>query len=244
MKNSLEQNNKAIVLLSGGLDSTTTLALVQSRRYDCYALTVRYGQRHNAELEAAERIAQVFNVTEHKTFEIDLSVFGGSALTDETVPVPDQLTQGIPVTYVPARNTVFLSVALAWSEVIHARDIFIGVNAVDYSGYPDCRPEYIKAYQGMANLATKDAVEGHELTIHAPLVSLSKSELSSLAMSWALIIPLLSPVIVQTGWGRHAGHAMHVVFESRGLSRQALRTRQYMDDHRYRAVISVELTGI
>ena len=180
MKNSLEQSNKAIVLLSGGLDSTTTLALVQSRGYDCYALTVRYGQRHNAELEAAERIAQVFNVAEHKTFEIDLSVFGGSALTDETIPVPDQLTQGIPVTYVPARNTVFLSVALAWSEVIHARDIFIGVNAVDYSGYPDCRPEYIKAYQGMANLATKDAVEGHELIIHAPLVSLSKSEIIQL----------------------------------------------------------------
>ena len=173
----MQPNRKAIVLFSGGLDSTTTLALAQSRGYDCYALSVRYGQRHSAELEAAKRIAGQLNVTEHRTFEIDLSMFGGSALTDDAVPVPGQPAQGIPATYVPARNTVFLSVALAWAEVIHARDIFIGVNAVDYSGYPDCRPEYVEAYQSMANLATKDAVEGHELSIHAPLVSLSKSEI-------------------------------------------------------------------
>lgn len=177
MQNSLQPNRKAIVLLSGGLDSTTALALAQSREYDCYALSVRYGQRHSAELEAAKRIARQLNVTEHRTFEIDLSMFGGSALTDPAVPVPGQPGEGIPATYVPARNTVFLSVALAWAEVIHARDIFIGVNAVDYSGYPDCRPEYVEAYQSMANLATKDAVEGHELSIHAPLVSLSKSEI-------------------------------------------------------------------
>ena len=173
----MQQNRKAIVLFSGGLDSTTALALAQSRGYDCHALSVRYGQRHSAELKAAKRIARQLNVTEHRTFEIDLSMFGGSALTDPAVPVPDEPVQGIPATYVPARNTVFLSVALAWAEVIHARDIFIGVNAVDYSGYPDCRPEYVEAYQRMANLATKDAVEGHELTIHAPLVSLSKSEI-------------------------------------------------------------------
>lgn len=173
----MQQDCKAIVLFSGGLDSTTTLALAQSRGYDCHALSVRYGQRHSAELEAAEQIARQLNVTEHRTFEIDLSMFGGSALTDPAVPVPGQPGDGIPATYVPARNTVFLSVALAWAEVIHARDIFIGVNAVDYSGYPDCRPEYVEAYQSMANLATKDAVQGHELTIHAPLVSLSKSEI-------------------------------------------------------------------
>lgn len=173
----MHQNRKAIVLFSGGLDSTTTLALAQSRGYDCHALSVRYGQRHSAELEAADRIARELNITEHRTFEIDLSMFGGSALTDPAVPVPGRPGEGIPATYVPARNTVFLSVALAWAEVIHARDIFIGVNAVDYSGYPDCRPEYVEAYQSMANLATKDAVQGHELTIHAPLVSLSKSEI-------------------------------------------------------------------
>ncbi len=173
----MQQGRKAIVLFSGGLDSTTTLALAQSRGYDCHALSVRYGQRHSTELEAAKRIARQLNVTEHRTFEIDLSMFGGSALTDPAVPVPGEPTQGIPATYVPARNTVFLSIALAWAEVIQARDIFIGVNAVDYSGYPDCRPEYVEAYQRMANLATKDAVEGHELTIHAPLVSLSKSEI-------------------------------------------------------------------
>ena len=180
MQDSSQQGHKAIVLFSGGLDSTTTLALAQSRGYDCYALSVRYGQRHSTELEAAERIAQQLNVAEHRTFEIDLSMFGGSALTDRAVPVPNHPGEGIPVTYVPARNTVFLSVALAWAEVIHARDIFIGVNAVDYSGYPDCRPEYVEAYQDMANLATRDAVQGHELTIHAPLVSLSKSEIIQL----------------------------------------------------------------
>lgn len=218
MQNSLQQGRKAIVLFSGGLDSTTTLALAKSRGYDCYALSVRYGQRHSTELEAAERIARLFNVTEHRTFEIDLSMFGGSALTDPAVPVPDHPAEGIPVTYVPARNTVFLSVALAWAEVTHARDIFIGVNAVDYSGYPDCRPEYVEAYQSMANLATRDAVEGHELTIHAPLVSLSKSEIirlgHELGVDYSLTVSCYSP----DAQGRACGKCDACRFRKQGFA--------------------------
>lgn len=195
-RNSLLQGKKAVVLLSGGLDSTTALAVAQSEGYDCYALSVRYGQCHDVELDAASKIAQTFKVAEHRIFDIDLSAFKGSALTDDAVMVPDYPTEGIPVTYVPARNTIFLSVALAWAEVLRACDIFIGVNAVDYSGYPDCRLEYIKAYQSMANLATKVAVEGQKLTIHTPLVSLSKSEIirlgSGLGVDYALTVSCYS----------------------------------------------------
>ena len=168
---------KAIVLLSGGLDSTTALAIAKSKGYSCYALSFRYGQKHCVELNAAKKIAQSLNVVEHKIFDIDLSIFKGSALTDEDIEVPKASSQEIPVTYVPARNTVFLSIALAWAEVLTIQDIFIGVNAVDYSGYPDCRPEYISAYQHMANLATKAGVEGNTLTIHTPLISLTKAEI-------------------------------------------------------------------
>ena len=173
----------AIVLLSGGLDSTTTLAFAQSEGYACYALSFDYGQRHAAELMAAKKIATLLSVIEHKTFNIDLSVFKGSALTDVDIDVPkssQQNTSEIPVTYVPARNTVFLSIALAWAEVLQVQDIFIGVNAVDYSGYPDCRPEYIQAYESMANLATKAAIEGQRLHIQTPLISLSKTEIIQL----------------------------------------------------------------
>ena len=173
----MSQDKKAIVLLSGGLDSTTTLAIAQSRSYACYALSFRYGQRHNAELNAAKNVAQSFHVVEHKIFDIDLSTFKGSALTDDNIDVPDYSSSGIPITYVPARNTVFLSIALVWAEVLQIQDIFIGVNAVDYSGYPDCRPEYISAYQNMANLATKASVEGQAFTIHTPLISLSKADI-------------------------------------------------------------------
>lgn len=173
---------RAVVLLSGGLDSTTTLALAQKEGFDVYALTFRYGQRHEAEIEAARRIAENARVVEHLVAQIDLRGFGGSALTDD-IAVPkgrtiEEMGSDIPVTYVPARNTIFLSFALAWAEVIGSSDIFIGVNALDYSGYPDCRPEYIAAYERMANLATKAGVEGRQaLTIHTPLIQLTKAEI-------------------------------------------------------------------
>ncbi len=169
--------NKAIVLVSGGLDSTTTLAIAKSLGFECYALSFDYGQRHIAELYAASRVAQAFAAQDHKTIKIDLGQIGGSALTDSTIDVPEIYAEGIPVTYVPARNTIFLSYALAWAEVLEANDIFIGVNAVDYSGYPDCRPEYIKAYEQLASLATKAGVEGASFKIHTPLIDLSKSDI-------------------------------------------------------------------
>jgi 7-cyano-7-deazaguanine synthase len=173
---------KAVVLLSGGLDSTTTLAVALNEGYEIYALTFRYGQRHEVEIEAARRIAALFDVARHVVAEINLRAFGGSALTDD-IAVPknralDEMAEGIPVTYVPARNTIFLSFALAWAEVLGASDIFIGVNALDYSGYPDCRPEYIEAFQRMADLATKAGVEGRQkLIIHTPLISLTKAQI-------------------------------------------------------------------
>lgn len=173
---------KAVVLLSGGLDSTTTLAIARSEGYDVHALTFRYGQRHALEIEAARRVAEQFGVAQHVVAEIDLRLFGGSALTSE-IAVPkgravEEMAAGIPITYVPARNTIFLSFALAWAEVLGAEDIFLGVNALDYSGYPDCRPEFIEAYQRMANLATKAGVERRQrLAIHTPLIMLSKAEI-------------------------------------------------------------------
>jgi 7-cyano-7-deazaguanine synthase len=168
---------RAIVLLSGGLDSITVLALAKQQGYACYALSFDYGQRHNAELTAAAQIALDYQVEDHKVIKLGLGSIGGSALTDEHIPVPDTLQAGIPVTYVPARNTIFLSFALGWAEVLKLHDIFIGVNAVDYSGYPDCRPEFIHAFQNLANLATKAGVEGQHFTIHTPLISLSKAEI-------------------------------------------------------------------
>ena len=175
-------NKKAIVLLSGGLDSTTTLAVAKSKGYSCFALSFRYGQRHHVELEAAKKIAKRFDVIEHKIFDIGLSTFKGSELTDASIDVPDFAAEGIPVTYVPARNTVFLSIALAWAEVLQIQDLFVGVNAVDYSGYPDCRPEFIQAFQNMANLATKAGVEGKKLEVHSPLISLKKAEIIKLGI--------------------------------------------------------------
>jgi 7-cyano-7-deazaguanine synthase len=172
---------KAVVLLSGGLDSTTTLAIAKSEGYETCALTFRYGQRHEVEIEKARGIAKHFQVARHIVAEIDLRAFGGSALTDDIdVPKERDLEHegGIPVTYVPARNTVFLSFALAWAEVLEAEDVFIGVNAIDYSGYPDCRPEFIRAFEQLANLATKAGVEGRiHMKIHAPLMSMSKAQI-------------------------------------------------------------------
>ena len=167
----------AVILLSGGLDSATVLAMARQQGFACYALSVDYGQRHHAELEAAKRVADALGAVEHRVINIDLTAFGGSALTDSNIAVPEVASTGIPLTYVPARNTIMLSLALAWAEVLQARDIFFGVNAVDYSGYPDCRPEYVNAFEHMANLATKAAVEGYPMTLHAPLLHLTKAEI-------------------------------------------------------------------
>lgn len=180
-ENNLEADSgsgkNAIILLSGGLDSITVLAYAKQKGYGCYALSFDYGQRHNAELAAAQKIAQAYQVLEHKIIRLGLDSIGGSALTDEHIAVPKAPQDGIPVTYVPARNTIFLSFALGWAEVLDVHDVFIGVNAVDYSGYPDCRPEFIKAFQDMANLATKAGVEGHSIKIHTPLIALSKAQI-------------------------------------------------------------------
>jgi 7-cyano-7-deazaguanine synthase len=167
----------AVVLLSGGLDSATVLAMARSQGFECHALSVEYGQRHSAELDAARRVARAGGARDHRIMRVDLAGIGGSALTDHTIAVPETPTSGIPVTYVPARNTMMLSLALGWAEVLAARDIFIGVNFIDSSGYPDCRPEFIEAFERLAAKATKAGVEGHMCRIHAPLIQLSKAEI-------------------------------------------------------------------
>jgi 7-cyano-7-deazaguanine synthase len=183
---------KAVILLSGGLDSATVLAIARHEGYECHALSFDYGQRHGAELQAAQRVAEACGAAAHRIVRLDLAQLGGSALTDRSIAVPEQPTPGIPVTYVPARNTVMLSYALAFAEVLAASDIFIGVNAVDYSGYPDCRPEYIEAFERMANLATKSAVEGNLLRVHAPLIHLSKARIiergTALGVAYSLTV--------------------------------------------------------
>lgn len=194
------------MLVSGGLDSATTLAIAREQGFECYALSFDYGQRHRSELAASAAVAGSLGAVEHRTFTLDLRQFGGSALTDDAIDVPDAGGEGIPVTYVPARNTVFLSLALAWAEVLAARDIFIGVNAVDYSGYPDCRPEFITAFERMANLATKAGVEGHPVTIHAPLIELSKAEIirtgTGLGVDYAQTISCYNPTVEGLACGR------------------------------------------
>lgn len=172
-----KSDKKAVILVSGGLDSTTVLAMAREQGFRCYTLSFDYGQRAHAELAAARRCSALMGAEEHKEVVLDLRTIGGSALTDDKIDVPEEETTGIPVTYVPARNTVFLSIALGWAEVLGAQDIFIGVNAVDYSGYPDCRPEYIDAFEKMANLATKSSVEGHYLRINKPLINLTKADI-------------------------------------------------------------------
>ncbi len=168
---------KAVVLLSGGMDSATVLAIARSEGRECHCLTVDYGQRHRAEVAAAARVARALGAAGHRVAQLDLTAFGGSALTDSRMAVPETPTQGIPVTYVPARNTILLSLALAWAEVLGAQDIWFGANAVDYSGYPDCRPEYMRAFEALANLATKAAVEGKKLSLYTPIISLAKAEI-------------------------------------------------------------------
>lgn len=188
-----EADANAVVLLSGGLDSATVLAIARNQGYRCHCLSVNYGQRHGAELQAAQRVAAQLGAVAHHTLQLDLAAFGGSALTDATIAVPTVGEQpGIPVTYVPARNTIMLSLALAWAEVLSASHIFVGVNAVDYSGYPDCRPEFVQAFENLANLATKAAVEGRPLHVHAPLMPLSKAAIiqwgQSLGVDYGLTV--------------------------------------------------------
>jgi 7-cyano-7-deazaguanine synthase len=190
-------SGKAIVLVSGGLDSATVLAIARSEGHTCYAITFDYGQRHRVELEAAARVARSLGAADHRVVKFDLSWMGGSALTDRTIAVPTAPSEGIPVTYVPARNTVFLSIALGWAEVQGAQDIYIGANAVDYSGYPDCRPEYLSAFEQMANLATRASVEGRPFRIRAPLMNLGKADIiregSRLGVDYGLTLSCYDP---------------------------------------------------
>jgi 7-cyano-7-deazaguanine synthase len=217
----------AVVLLSGGLDSATVLAVANAQGFRTHALSFRYGQRHEVELAAAERVAAALGVARHVTVDIDLRVFGGSALTDD-LPVPhhdhaEDLDEGIPITYVPARNTIFLSFALAWAETLGADDIFIGVNALDYSGYPDCRPEFIESYQRMANLATKAGVEGSEdIRIHTPLMDLTKAAIIELGLSLGVDYSMTHSCYEPDGAGRPCGTCDSCLLRIRGFAELGL----------------------
>ncbi|CAG0938937.1 7-cyano-7-deazaguanine synthase [Gallionellaceae bacterium] len=219
----------AVVLLSGGLDSATVLAMARQQGYACHALSVDYGQRHHAELAAAQCVAQALGAVEHRVIHINLKGFGGSALTDPSIAVPQQPGEGIPLTYVPARNTIMLSLALAWAEVLQAQDIFIGVNAVDYSGYPDCRPEYIEAFERMANLATRAAIEGKHLTVHAPLLHLSKADIIKLGVQLGVDYALTVSCYQADIDGRACA-----VCDSCRLRRTGFKTAGMADPTRYR----------
>lgn len=216
----------AVVLLSGGLDSTTVLAIAKSRGFDPYALSFRYGQRHAVELEAARRVATAIGVERHVVAEIDLRVFGGSSLTaDIAVPKHDDaadLTDEIPVTYVPARNTIFLSFALAYAETVGAKDIFIGVNALDYSGYPDCRPEYIAAYETMANLATRAGVEGSSLTIHTPLIEMMKAQIVQAGLALGVDYGMTSSCYDPSAAGQPCGQCDSCLLRLKGFAEAGL----------------------
>ncbi|MDD2702105.1 MAG: 7-cyano-7-deazaguanine synthase QueC [Sideroxydans sp.] len=221
-------DKRAVVLLSGGLDSATVLAQARAQGFQCYALSVDYGQRHHAELAAAQRVASALGAHEHRVINIDLTAFGGSALTDDSIAVPEVATSGIPLTYVPARNTIMLSLALAWAEVLQAQDIFIGVNAVDYSGYPDCRQEFVEAFERMANLATKAAVEGKSLTLHSPLLHLSKAEIIQAGVKLGVDYALTVSCYQADELGRACGRC-----DSCRLRKDGFRAAQVADPTRY-----------
>jgi 7-cyano-7-deazaguanine synthase len=217
------QRKRAVVLLSGGLDSATVLAIARSRGYELYALSFAYGQRHSWELEAAKRVAASMEVMDHRIAQIDLRIFGGSALTaDIDVPKgrkPEEMADGIPITYVPARNTIFLSFALAWAEVLHADNIFIGVNALDYSGYPDCRPEFVAAFEKMANLATKAAVQGRQhFKIHTPLIALTKAQIIRLGLQLGVDYSLTSSCYDPSPEGVPCGQCDSCQLRQKGFS--------------------------
>ena len=225
-----DQARSAVVLLSGGLDSATCLAIARAEGFRCHALSFAYGQRHAAELRAAERVAKALGAERHRVMTIDLAAFGGSALTDPAIAVPEAAVEGIPVTYVPARNTVFLSLALAWAEVLGAQDIFIGVNAVDYSGYPDCRPEFVAAFERLANLATRAGVEGTApVRIRTPLISLSKSEISLRGLALDVAFEDTVSCSQADGEGRACGRC-----ESCRLRREGFAAAGVADPTRYR----------
>lgn len=217
-----QEQEKAVVLLSGGLDSATVLGMAREQGFACYALSLDYGQRHQAELNAARRVAHSLGVVEHKILALSLDAIGGSALTDHSIDVPEEGGEGIPITYVPARNTIFLSLALAWAEVLGARDLFVGVNAVDYSGYPDCRPEYIEAFENLANLATKAGVEGERFHIHAPLIHMTKAEIiregTRLGVDYALTVSCYQA----DEQGRACGHCDSCRFRAQGFAQAGI----------------------
>ncbi len=217
---------KAVVLVSGGLDSTTTLAIAQQQDFDIYGLTFHYGQRHDVEISAARRVAEAFQLTSHIVVDIDLRRMGGSALTDD-IDVPknnsaDEIGSEIPVTYVPARNTIFLSFALAWAEVLQCNDIFIGVNALDYSGYPDCRPEYIAAFQEMANRATKRTVEGQPVTIHTPLIHWSKSKIIQRGLEYGVDYGMTTSCYDPSATGLACGHCDACLLRIKGFAENGM----------------------
>ncbi|MDH3400840.1 MAG: 7-cyano-7-deazaguanine synthase QueC [Chromatiales bacterium] len=209
---------KAVVLVSGGLDSATTLAIARHEGFECYALSFDYGQRHRSELDAAQRVSSALGAVEHKVMRVDTGGMGGSALTDLSIEVPEAPSEQIPVTYVPARNTVFLSLALGWAEVLGAHDIYIGVNAVDYSGYPDCRPEFIKAFEQLANLATKAGVEGEHFTVHTPLILLSKGDIVSRGVELGLDYAMTVSCYQADEQGRACGRCDSCRYRARGFS--------------------------
>lgn len=208
---------KAVLLISGGLDSATCLAIAIAEGYECYGLSFDYGQRHRVELKSAAIVASEMGVKDYKVFQIDMRSFGGSALTDTSLKVPEEAVEGIPITYVPARNTVFLSFALAWAEVLQAKAIFIGVNAMDYSGYPDCRPEYIESFQKMANLATKMTVQGLQLKIETPLINFTKAEIITRGIELGVDYALTVSCYQVDDSGRACGRCDSCRFRSKGF---------------------------
>jgi 7-cyano-7-deazaguanine synthase len=219
---------RAVVLLSGGLDSSTALAWARAQGFDCYALTVAYGQRHQSELAAAARVARAMSAREHRVMQVDLAGIGGSALTDWSVPLPDQPSAGIPVTYVPARNTLLLALALAWAEVLESRHLVVGVNAIDYSGYPDCRPEFIRSFEDLARLATKAGVEGARFRVHAPLLSMSKAQIIRAGIGLGVDYAMTVSCYQADAAGRACGHC-----DSCRLRRQGFEAAGITDPTRY-----------
>jgi 7-cyano-7-deazaguanine synthase len=228
MNPAADSPGRAVVLLSGGLDSSTALAWARAQGFDCYALTVAYGQRHQSELAAAARVARALSACEHRVMQVDLAGIGGSALTDWTVPLPDQPSAGIPVSYVPARNTLLLALALAWAEVLESRHLVVGVNAIDYSGYPDCRPEFIRSFEDLARLATKAGVEGARFRVHAPLLSMSKAQIIRHGIGLGVDYAMTVSCYQADAAGQACGHC-----DSCRLRRQGFEAAGITDPTRY-----------